>query len=62
MNLMFSVLYLKNGGQYLRCIKAQIKNMAIGINKQYYYRPESPMGNPDVIYVDGNWFAHVFIR
>lgn len=52
-----SVLYLKNGGQYLRCIKAQIKNMAIGINKQYYYRPESPMGNPDVIYVDDNWFC-----
>ena len=55
-----SVLYLKTGKRYLRCIKAQIKNMAIGINKQYYYRPESPMGNPDVIYVDGNWFCSRF--
>lgn len=52
-----SVLYVRSGGRYLRCIKVQIKNIAIGINKQGYYRPESPMGNPDVIYMDGNWFC-----
>ena len=52
-----SILHLTDGKRYLRCIKTQIKNMAIGINKQSYYRPESHMGNPDVVYMDGAWIC-----
>ena len=55
------VLYLQDDRRYMRCIKAEAYNLEVGINRQGYYCPEVPMGDPNVVYESDGWLrSHLF--
>lgn len=52
-----SILYFFDGKKYMRCIKARMKNLEIGVNGQDYYKPESFMGHPNILYIENDWIC-----
>lgn len=55
-----SILYFFDGQKYMRCIKARMKNLEIGVNGQDYLKPESFMGHPNILYIENDWICSTF--
>lgn len=49
------ILYFFDGKRYIRCIKARMNNLKIGVNGQNYYKPDSFMGHPGILYIENDW-------
>lgn len=52
-----SILYFYDGKKYMRCVKAKMKNLQIGINSQNYYKPNSFVGYPNMLYIENDWIC-----
>lgn len=52
-----SILYFFDGKKYMRCIKARMSNLQIGVNGQDFYNPTSFMGHPNMLYIEGKWLC-----
>lgn len=52
-----SILYFFDGKKYMRCIKARMSNLQIGVNGQDFYNPTSFMGHPNILYIEGKWIC-----
>ena len=55
-----SIIHIFDGKKYMRCIKAKMKNLQIGVNGQYYYKPYSFMGYPNTLKTTG--YVQIFIQ
>lgn len=52
-----SIIHIFDGKKYMRCIKAKMKNLQIGVNGQYYYKPYSFMEYPNILYIENDWIC-----
>lgn len=52
-----SIIHIFDGKKYMRCVKAKINNLQIGVNGQDYYKPYSFMGYPNILYIENDWIC-----
>ena len=52
-----SIIHTFDGEKYMRCVKAKMNNLQIGVNGQDYYKPYSFMGPPNILYIENDWIC-----
>ena len=51
------IVYFYEGKQYLRCVKTKMKDLQIGVDGQNYYKPDSFMGHPNILFIENGWLC-----
>ena len=41
----------------MRCIKTKMKDLQIGVDGQNYYKPDSFMGHPNILFIENGWLC-----
>lgn len=51
------IVYFYDGKRYMRCIKTKMKDLQIGVDGQNYYKPDSFMGHPNILFIENGWLC-----
>ena len=41
----------------MRCVKTKMKDLQIGVDGQNYYKPDSFMGHPNILFIENSWLC-----
>ena len=52
-----AIVYFYDGKQYMRCVKTKMKDLQIGVDGQNYYKPDSFMGHPNILFIENGWLC-----
>ena len=52
-----AIVYFYDRKQYMRCVKTKMKDLQIGVDGQNYYKPDSFMGHPNILFIENGWLC-----